>query len=56
VQPLIDVMLKLPPGSGFEIDPNKAIGQDVVQNQANVEYVASLFLEIVSGSMPTLPG
>ncbi|CAA7259350.1 unnamed protein product [Cyclocybe aegerita] len=55
VQPLLDTMLAMPPGSGYEIDPTKAAGQDIVQNQENVEYVASTFLTLMSSSLPTLP-
>ncbi|PPQ78909.1 hypothetical protein CVT25_002369 [Psilocybe cyanescens] len=56
VQPLLDTMVQMPPGTGYEIDPTKAIGQDVALNQRNVEYVASTFLQLMSSSLPALPG
>jgi neurofibromin 1 len=48
-------MTAMPPGHGYDLDPAKAGEQDVVQNQKNVELVASSFLEIVSSSIPALP-
>ena len=56
VQPLIDTMVAIPPGTGYEIDPNKARGQDIIQNQKNLEYVASAFIGLISSSLPALPG
>ncbi|KDR84288.1 hypothetical protein GALMADRAFT_87191 [Galerina marginata CBS 339.88] len=56
VNPLLESMVQMPPGTGYEIDPNKAVGQDVVQNQKNVEYIAANFLQLMSASLPTLPG
>ena len=56
VQPLIDTMSTMPPGTSYEIDPNKAIGQDIAQNQRNVEYVAAKFINLMSSSLPVLPG
>ena len=56
VQPLLDTMVAMPPGTGYEVDPDKAMGQDVIQNQKNVEYVASAFLGLISSSLPALPG
>ena len=49
-------MVAMPPGTGYEVDPNKAIGQDIVQNQKNLEYVTSAFLGLISSSLPALPG
>ena len=46
----------MPPGTSYEIDPTKAIGQDIVQNRRNVEYVAAKFINIMSSSLPVLPG
>ncbi|KAF8811488.1 Rho GTPase activation protein, partial [Phlegmacium glaucopus] len=37
-------------------DPSKAMGQDIIENQKNVEYVASTFLGLISSSLPALPG
>ena len=56
VQPLLDTMIAMPPGTGYVVDPTKAMGQDIVQNQKNVEYVASTFLGLMSSSLPALPG
>jgi neurofibromin 1 len=49
-------MVSMPVGTTYEIDPTKAMGQDVFQNQKNIEYVASNFLQIISSSLPALPG
>jgi hypothetical protein len=56
VQPLLNTMVAMPPGTGYEVDPNRAMGQDIIQNQKNVEYVASTFLGLISSSLPALPG
>ncbi|KAF8806096.1 hypothetical protein BYT27DRAFT_7141632 [Phlegmacium glaucopus] len=56
VQPLLDTMIAMPPGTGYEVDPSKAMGQDILENQRNVEYVASTFLGLISSSLPALPG
>jgi hypothetical protein len=48
-------MASMPPGHGYDLDPAKAVNQDVAANQKNVEIVASSFLEIVSSSIPALP-
>lgn len=56
IQPLMDTMVQMPPGTGYEIDPTKAVGQDIAHNQRNVEYVASTFLGLISSSLPALPG
>lgn len=55
IQPLVKTMVSLPAGHGYEVDPNKAGNQDVVQNQKNVELVAHSFLEIIASSLPALP-
>ena len=49
-------MVAMPPGTGYEVDPIKATGQDIIQNQKNLEYVASTFLGLISSSLPALPG
>jgi neurofibromin 1 len=49
-------MVNMPAGTTYEIDPSKAMGQDVALNQQNIEYVASNFLQIISSSLPVLPG
>ncbi|KAF8883153.1 hypothetical protein CPB84DRAFT_1817082 [Gymnopilus junonius] len=56
VQPLVDTMAQMPPGTGYEVDPTKAAGQDIDENRQNVEYVASTFIQLISSSLPALPG
>jgi len=56
VQPLLDTMVAMPPGTGYEVDPSKTMGQDIIENQKSVEYVASTFLGLISSSLPALPG
>ena len=53
--PLVKTMTALPPGHSYDLDPTKAVIHDAVQNQKNLEFVASSFLEIISASIPTLP-
>uniref|UniRef100_A0A0W0FVQ0 Ras-GAP domain-containing protein n=1 Tax=Moniliophthora roreri TaxID=221103 RepID=A0A0W0FVQ0_MONRR len=55
VEPLIKNMESLPAGQGFELDPSKAVEQDVVQNRRNIEYVAETFLEIIGSSTAKIP-
>lgn len=56
VKPLLDTMTAMPPGTSYEVDPTKAMRQDIKQNLRNVEYVASVFLRLISSSLPDLPG
>ena len=56
VEHLLDVMAAMPPGTSYEVDPTKAMRQDIMQNLRNVEYVASVFLGLISSSLPALPG
>jgi hypothetical protein len=49
-------MAAMPPGTSYEVDPTKATRQDIVQNLKNVEYVASVFIGLISSSLPALPG
>ena len=56
VKPLLDTMAAMPPGTSYEVDPTKATRQDIIQNLKNVEYVASVFLGLITSSLPALPG
>ena len=56
VKHLLDTMAGMPPGTSYEVDPTKAMRQDIMQNLRNVEYVASVFLRLISSSLPALPG
>jgi neurofibromin 1 len=51
-------MLEMPPGTSYDIDPNSAvtIGQDIAANQRSLEYVAAVFIKLMSSSLPALPG
>lgn len=49
------MMTSMPLDHGFDLDPNKAAGQDVEQNQKNVEQVATAFLTIISSSVSSIP-
>jgi hypothetical protein len=53
--PLVKTMSSMPPGHGYDLDPKKVGEEEVAANQANVEIVASSFLNIVSSSVPALP-
>ena len=56
VKQLLDTMAAMPTGTSYEVDPTKAMRQDIVQNLRNVEYVASVFVRLISSSLPALPG
>ncbi|KAJ7034157.1 hypothetical protein C8F04DRAFT_582650 [Mycena alexandri] len=55
--PLIKSMASVPPGHGYELDPEKPdIGEaKAAQNLENVKFVAASFLEIITSSIPALP-
>ncbi|KAJ7167823.1 hypothetical protein C8R46DRAFT_1350755 [Mycena filopes] len=55
--PLIKSMASVPPGHGYELDPEKPdVGEaKAVQNLENVKFVAASFLEIITSSIPALP-
>jgi hypothetical protein len=55
IMPLVKTMVAMPPGHGYDLDPSRAVGQDLKQNQKNVEFVTSTFLEIVTSSLPAFP-
>ena len=48
-------MSSLPPGHSYDLDPAKAPDQDFEQNQKDLEFVATSFLEIIAVSIPALP-
>ncbi|KAI0089247.1 hypothetical protein BDY19DRAFT_1089227 [Irpex rosettiformis] len=53
--PLVKTMTSLPSGHSYDLDPTKAVIHDAAQNQKDLEFVASSFLEIISASIPALP-
>ncbi|KAF7329572.1 Ras-GAP domain-containing protein [Mycena kentingensis (nom. inval.)] len=55
--PLIKAMAAVPPGHGYELDPDKPdVGEaKAAQNLENVKVIAATFLEIISISLPALP-
>ncbi|KAJ7094350.1 hypothetical protein C8R44DRAFT_384405 [Mycena epipterygia] len=55
--PLIKSMASVPPGHGYELDPEKPdVGEaKAAQNLENVKFVAASFLEIITSSIPALP-
>lgn len=55
MQPLIKTMVDMPPGHGYDLDPNKVGSQNVIRNQKNVEIVTSSFLEILASSVSIIP-
>lgn len=55
IQPLIQVMKEMPPGHSYDMDPTKAVGQDIDQNRKNVEIVSTAFLQVVTASIHSLP-
>ncbi|KAF7975643.1 hypothetical protein HWV62_9093 [Athelia sp. TMB] len=55
ISPLVEMMAKMPPGHSYELNPDRAMGQDVHENQKNVEAIASGFLDIITLSVKTIP-
>ncbi|KAJ7458402.1 hypothetical protein B0H11DRAFT_187286 [Mycena galericulata] len=57
IMPLIKSMASVPPGHGYELDPEKPdVGEvKAAQNLENVKFVAASFLEIITSSIPALP-
>ncbi|KAJ7055100.1 hypothetical protein C8F01DRAFT_470816 [Mycena amicta] len=55
--PLIKAMASVPPGHGYELDPDRPdVGEaKAAQNLENVKVIASTFLEIIHMSLPALP-
>lgn len=53
VKPLLAAMEDAP--AGFEMNPDRAVGEDVDENRRSVEYVAQAFLQIITSSVPILP-
>ena len=45
----------MPPGHSYDMDPTKAVGQDIDQNRKNVEIVSTAFLQVVTASIHSLP-
>lgn len=43
------------PGHSYDLDPTRAIGQDLDQNRQNVQTVAAAFLGIIKSSVPAIP-
>lgn len=52
---MIQLMKDMPSGHSYEMDPAKAVGQDLEQNKKNVEVVTSAFLQVVTASIHSLP-
>lgn len=48
-------MKEMPPGHSYDMDPAKAVGQDIDQNRRNVEIVSTAFLQVVTASIHRLP-
>lgn len=55
IQPLVQLMREMPSGHSYDMDPTKAIGQDIDQNRRNVEVVTAAFLQVVTASIHCLP-
>jgi len=55
IQPLIQVMRDMPSGHSYDMDPARAVGQDIEQNKKNVEIATTAFLQVVTASIHSLP-
>ncbi|KAF9226729.1 hypothetical protein BS17DRAFT_500836 [Gyrodon lividus] len=55
IVPLIKTMASMPQGHAYDLDPVKTPKHKLDQNQRDVEFIASSFLEIISSSVPALP-
>lgn len=48
-------MTSMPSGHAYDLDPAKTLKHKLEQNQRDVEFIASSFLEIIGSSVPALP-
>lgn len=55
ILPIVKSMADLPAGQGYELDPSKANGQNLDQNQSNVQFLTTKFLELIFASRAGLP-
>ncbi|KAG6336483.1 hypothetical protein ID866_2597 [Astraeus odoratus] len=55
ISPLINAMAAMPPGHAYDLDPVRVSPDKLEQNQKDVEFIASSFLDIISASVPALP-
>ncbi|KAI9574812.1 hypothetical protein HD554DRAFT_2201766 [Boletus coccyginus] len=55
ILPLIKTMSSMPLGRAYDLDPSKTPKHKLEQNQRDVEFIASSFLEIIGSSVPALP-
>ncbi|KAF8450670.1 hypothetical protein L210DRAFT_3520995 [Boletus edulis BED1] len=55
ILPLLKTMTSMPPGHAYDLDPAKTSKYKLEQNQRDVEFIASSFLEIIGSSVPALP-
>lgn len=55
IEPMVLAINNLPEGTGYELDPAKVGGQDLQQNQTNVQFLTQQFLMLIRDSRPGLP-
>ncbi|OCH94514.1 hypothetical protein OBBRIDRAFT_722708 [Obba rivulosa] len=53
--PLVESMAELPAGRGYDLDPSKISEAELQQNKENVQFIASSFIQIITGSVPIFP-
>lgn len=55
IEPMVVAINNLPEGTGYELDPAKVGGQDLHQNQQNVQFLTQQFLILIRDSRQGLP-
>ncbi|KAK0461601.1 uncharacterized protein EV420DRAFT_1526161 [Desarmillaria tabescens] len=55
IEPMVVAINNLPEGTGYELDPAKVGGQDLHQNQRNVQFLTKQFLRLILDSRQGLP-
>lgn len=55
IQPLLDYMLAMPAGASYDLDPIRAVNQNIAENLVTVQKLAEIFLEEVTSSIKRFP-
>ncbi|KIY51663.1 hypothetical protein FISHEDRAFT_36865 [Fistulina hepatica ATCC 64428] len=55
IQSLVDVMVAMPPNTGYDLDPQRVTPQEAQANHASIEHVTAKFLDVLDASVSALP-
>lgn len=49
-------MSTMPPGHSYELDPTRLRkGEDIIENERNLKFIAQAFLDVICESVAILP-